>query len=62
MADHETSFWFDVSTGQVDEGHKAPAANLMGPYPTRAAAEQALATARARTEAWDEEERRRAEE
>ena len=62
MADSETSFWFDVSTGQVDEGHKAPAANLMGPYPTREAAEQALEKARARTAAWDEEDRRRAEE
>ena len=62
MADHETSFWFDVRTGRVDEGHRAPSANLMGPYPTRDAAQQALETARARTAAWDGDERRRAEE
>lgn len=30
----------------------------LGPYDTRAEAEQALATARQRTEAWDDEDRR----
>ena len=48
-------FWFNTTTGQVDEGHRAGAAHLLGPYPTRAEAEQALAKARERTEAWDRE-------
>ena len=48
-------FWFNTSTGQVDEGHRAPASNLLGPYPTRAEAERALQKARERTEAWDRE-------
>lgn len=50
-------FWFNVRTGQVDEGHKAPGKDLMGPYATRAEAEHALDRARQRTEAWDAEER-----
>ena len=61
MAEGGTEFWFDTRNGQVDEGHRAPAAHLMGPYPTRQAAERALESARARTEAWDEEDRRREE-
>jgi hypothetical protein len=48
-------FWFNTTTGQVDEGHRAAAAHLLGPYPTREAAEKALESARARTEAWDRE-------
>lgn len=55
-------FYYDVATGRVERGKQSGWANRMGPYPTREAAEQALATARARTEAWDEEDRRDAEE
>lgn len=55
-------FYYDVATGQVGRGKQSSWANRMGPYPTREAAEQALATARARTEAWDEEDRRDAAE
>ena len=50
-------WWFDVRTGVVDEGHRAPGRDLLGPYPTRAEAEQALDLARRRTEAWEAEER-----
>lgn len=53
VADDEGGFWYDLSTGQVDEGHRRGSARLMGPYATRAEAERALETARARTEAWD---------
>lgn len=35
-----------------------PNDHRLGPYETREQAEQALETARARTEAWDEEDRR----
>jgi hypothetical protein len=55
----EPQFWFNVSTGQVEETeNKSQSKDLLGPYPTRAEAEQALQTARERTEKWDEEDRR----
>jgi hypothetical protein len=52
-------YYFNLSTGQVEalEG-KSPAKDVLGPYATRAEAEAALKKARARTEAWDEEDRR----
>lgn len=56
-------FWYNIATGQVEEEeHTSRKENLMGPYPTRDAAQQALQSAAARTEAWDEEDRRRREE
>lgn len=48
-------YYFDTATGEVSEGLRRDWTSRMGPYPTRAAAEEALATARARTEAWDAE-------
>jgi hypothetical protein len=54
-----TEFWFNVRTRQVEELEtKSQSKDLMGPYPTRTAAERALERAAERTEAWDEEERR----
>jgi hypothetical protein len=55
----EPQFWFNVSSGQVEETeNKSQSKDLLGPYPTRAEAERALQTARERTEKWDEEDRR----
>lgn len=52
-------FFYNVSTGQVEElANRGQSKDLLGPYPTREAAAAALATARAKTEAWDEEDRR----
>ena len=55
MADQ---FWFNVATRQVEEGHQSDWRNLMGPYDSREAAENALQQARENTERWDEEDRR----
>jgi hypothetical protein len=52
-----SEYWFNVATRQVEEGHQSDSSNLMGPYPTREAAQNALATAREKTERWDEEDR-----
>jgi hypothetical protein len=50
------AYWFNVSTGAVeDDASRSPADRLMGPYETRAAAEQALAHARENTQRWDAE-------
>jgi hypothetical protein len=55
----ETQFFFNVTTGQVEElANRGQSKDLLGPYPTRAAAEAALATARKKTEDWDEDDRR----
>ncbi len=48
-------FWFNIATKQVEEGHQSDSRDLMGPYPTREEAENALETARERTEQWDRE-------
>ncbi len=53
--DTRAQYWFNTRTRQVDVGHLKPGATLLGPYATRAEAEQALETARRRTEAWDAE-------
>ena len=54
----ETQYWYNTATREVEEGHRSTWKNLMGPYPTREAAEQALAKAAARNQAWDEQDER----
>jgi len=46
-------FYYNIKTGQVEEGRKSSWTDLMGPYPDRETAEQALEIARARTQDWD---------
>ena len=52
-----SEYWFNIATRQVEEGHQSDSSDLMGPYPTREAAQNALATARENTERWDAEDR-----
>ena len=56
---HDTAmvpYFFNTSTGTVEEReNKSQAKDLLGPYATREEAEHALQTARARTEAWDQQ-------
>jgi hypothetical protein len=52
------AFWFNVSTGQVeDDENKSPQDRLMGPFDSHAAAEQALSHAKENTERWDAEDK-----
>jgi hypothetical protein len=52
-------FYFNLKTGQVEElANKSQSKDVLGPYPSRAAAQAALETARKRTEDWDEEDRK----
>ena len=56
-------YWYNVKTGQVeDDDNKSAGENVMGPYGSRDEAARALETAHEKTEAWDEEDRRRREE
>ncbi|ANC29923.1 hypothetical protein [Isoptericola dokdonensis] len=51
-----TQYWFNTKTGQVEtSGEKSSWTHLMGPYPTREEAAQALDTASRRTEDWETE-------
>lgn len=50
-------YWFNTATGQVEEGRVSDWRVVLGPYPTREAAEQALGTARRRSADWDEADR-----
>lgn len=55
MTDEAQQFWFNTKTKQVEQGRQSHYTDLMGPYATQAEASQALSTAAARTEAWDED-------
>ena len=52
-----TQFYYNLTTGAVEEGPQSPGTELMGPYATRAEAERALETAATRNQEWDEEDR-----
>lgn len=54
----DREFYFNIETGQVEEGRVSDWTRRMGPYPTREAAEHALEGAARRTAAWDEADRR----
>jgi hypothetical protein len=55
----QPQFWFNTVTGKVEtDENKGQSKDLLGPYATEAEAGQALDSARRRTEAWDEEDRR----
>lgn len=59
----QPQFWYNTRTGKVEtDENKSQGKDLLGPYPTEAEAAQALETARRRTEEWDEEDRRWADE
>lgn len=49
------TYWFNIVTKQVEEGHHSGWQDLMGPYATREAAEHALEQAAARNKVWDEQ-------
>lgn len=56
------AYWYNVSTGQVEsDENRSQNAEVMGPYDTEGEAASALATAREKTEKWDEEDRREKE-
>lgn len=52
----QSEFWYNTETGEVEESaRKSSWKHLMGPYPTREAAQQALDTASRRNESWEDE-------
>jgi hypothetical protein len=48
-----SEYWYNVVTHQVEEGPQSDWSKLLGPYDTRAEAEQAIAQVQANNERWD---------
>lgn len=53
-SDPEEQYWFNTRTHTVEKGRASGWADRMGPYATEAEARNALERAKARTEAWDD--------
>ena len=50
-----TQYYYNLSTGTVEEGAQSPATERMGPYATREEAARALEHAAENTKRWDDE-------
>ena len=58
MSEQDGEFWFNTRTKQVEHGRQSHYTDLMGPSPAEEAARQALDTAAARNEKWDDDDDR----
>ena len=54
---HDTEWYYNLVTGQVEQYEGGKAVDRLGPYATRQEAEQALARAEERNEAWENDPR-----
>ena len=48
-------YWYNVKTGEVEDGPQSMSIDRIGPFDTREEAANALATYEQRNRAWDEE-------
>lgn len=53
---HEGDYWYNVRTGQVEAGPQSDWKQLLGPYPTREAAANAMATVKEHNDEWEADE------
>jgi hypothetical protein len=56
MSEQETEFWFNMQTGEVEEGKQSLALYRIGPFDNREDAENALEIIAERSAAWADEE------
>jgi hypothetical protein len=56
MAGHETEYWFNMQTGEVEVGKQTLALYRIGPFEDSESAENALEIIAARSAAWADEE------
>ncbi|HEY6799566.1 MAG TPA: SPOR domain-containing protein [Agromyces sp.] len=54
--DVEHTFWYNLKTGEVEQGYESPSVDRVGPFETHAEAERALEILRANSAKWAEEE------
>jgi hypothetical protein len=57
MAENPPEYYYNLDTGEVEEGLVSGWTQRIGPYPTREAAQHALDTAARRNDTWDEADR-----
>ena len=50
----DPQYWYNLRTGQVEEGQQSKITELWGPFATRQEAEHAMEKAKKRNEEWDE--------
>jgi hypothetical protein len=53
--DVEHQYWYNMKTGEVEQGFLSPAPDRVGPFETHAEAERALEILRANSAKWAEE-------
>ncbi|MCB1298900.1 MAG: hypothetical protein KDB08_07965 [Microthrixaceae bacterium] len=58
MSNASTKFWYNLVTGEVEQGFESPAIDRAGPFETREEAMKAPELLRERSRAWAEEEAR----
>jgi hypothetical protein len=59
MSEPSTEWYFDLKRGvAVTADERGPGENLLGPYPSKSAAENWRNTVEARNEAWDADDER----
>ena len=58
MSNASTKFWYNLVTGEVEQGFESPAIDRAGPFETREVAMKAPELLRERSRAWAEEEAR----
>lgn len=51
----DEKFFYNLETGQVEQGKVSAWENRMGPYDTREEAQRALETAKQKTQEWDQD-------
>jgi len=49
-----TEYWYNINSGEVEEGAKSSWKHLLGPYPTRAEAARALEQVQRNNERWED--------
>lgn len=53
--DAEHRYWYNMKTGEVEQGFQSPAPDRVGPFDTREEAARALEVLRANSAKWAEE-------
>lgn len=51
-----TEYWYNVRTGEIEQGAQSSWKHLLGPYGSHAEAAQAMEQVKANNERWDEDE------
>ncbi|GAA1834795.1 SPOR domain-containing protein [Agromyces salentinus] len=54
--DIEHRYWYNLNTGEVEQGFQSPSVDRVGPFDTREEAGRALEILRANSAKWAEEE------